>query len=223
MSDSTLPSGIREDENGTRIVGGTVRSDGTVRKTYKVRPGYVPQEDVAKYVAPKRSRVPGPDNGNRVASPHLRTINNILAGSGDPAGGRPSRARLPKKTEDEFPALGQKPPASKPVDAVVDMLSSLDINQKDKKASSQSHADKLTGSATETPTSRVPNAEVAQSESKPDSDKKSDSKSLTPFKAQDKPGVSSIINNTPEAPSTASNDVKKPAAGKYVPPWKRGT
>ncbi|KAF5098770.1 hypothetical protein D0Z00_001929 [Geotrichum galactomycetum] len=222
MSDSTLPSGIREDENGTRFVGGTVRSDGTVRKVYKVRPGYVPQEDVAKYAAPKRARVPVTDNVNRVTSPHLRTINNILAGGGDSAGGRPSRARPLNKTEDEFPSLGQKPPASKPVDDLVGVLSSLDIKEKDKQAFSQIHADKLASAAAEKPSSCVFKTEVAQSESKPESDKKSASKSLSSSEAKDKTDVSSIPNDTTEAPSTASNDVKKPAAGKYVPPWKRG-
>jgi partner of Y14 and mago protein len=221
MSESTLPSGIREDKNGTRFVGGTVRSDGTVRKVYKVRPGYVPQEDVAKYVAPKRSRAPVTDNVNRVASPHLRTINNILSGGGDSAGGRPSLTRQLKKTEDEFPALGQKPPAPKPVDAVVDMLSSLDINEKDKKISSRTHADKLAGAATEKTSSRVSNTELAQSESKSEFEKKSGSKSLFPSEAKTKIAVSSISNNTTETASTASNDMKKPAAGKYIPPWKR--
>lgn len=46
------PSGIRKDNEGNRIVGGTVRADGSVRKVYKVRPGFTPVEDIAKYRPP---------------------------------------------------------------------------------------------------------------------------------------------------------------------------
>lgn len=35
--------------NGDRVVGGTLRADGSVRKTIKVRPGFTPAEEVKKY------------------------------------------------------------------------------------------------------------------------------------------------------------------------------
>lgn len=35
--------------NGDRVIGGTLRADGTVRKTLKVRPGFTPAEEVKKY------------------------------------------------------------------------------------------------------------------------------------------------------------------------------
>lgn len=54
--EKNLPSGIKEASDGSKFVGGSVRADGTVRKTYKVRPGYTPPEDVAKYV-PRAKRL----------------------------------------------------------------------------------------------------------------------------------------------------------------------
>ena len=84
----SLPSGIQDDGQGNRFVGGTVRSDGTVRKVYKVRPGFVPTEDVPKYVPVGRRRlqegaVPGDSQDRKSTtstrlSPHLANINKIL-------------------------------------------------------------------------------------------------------------------------------------------------
>jgi hypothetical protein len=73
MDEETTLSGIRVANDGTRYVGGTVRADGTVRKTYKVRAGYAPPEDVPKYVARRRAEA-------RSASPAVAGINKILAG-----------------------------------------------------------------------------------------------------------------------------------------------
>ncbi|KAI8905691.1 hypothetical protein PhCBS80983_g02590 [Powellomyces hirtus] len=42
-------SGIRESKTGERVIPATRRPDGTVRKERKVRPGFVPQEDVTRY------------------------------------------------------------------------------------------------------------------------------------------------------------------------------
>lgn len=49
MKKNELPSGIKEDINGNRFVGGSTRPDGSIRKIFKVRPGYSPPEDVPKY------------------------------------------------------------------------------------------------------------------------------------------------------------------------------
>ncbi|TPX62036.1 hypothetical protein SpCBS45565_g07088 [Spizellomyces sp. 'palustris'] len=53
-------SGIRESQSGDRVVPATRRPDGSVRKERKVRPGYVPQEDVSRYTNAKveTTRVP---------------------------------------------------------------------------------------------------------------------------------------------------------------------
>ncbi len=49
-------SGIHADENGDRVIGGSVRADGTVRKTVKVRPGFTPKEEVKRYDVRERMR-----------------------------------------------------------------------------------------------------------------------------------------------------------------------
>ncbi|GJJ72672.1 partner of Y14 and mago [Entomortierella parvispora] len=53
MSASSAPtktlSGIQEKEDDVRVIPMTRRPDGTYRKERKVRPGYTPPEDVAKY------------------------------------------------------------------------------------------------------------------------------------------------------------------------------
>lgn len=49
-------SGIHADENGDRVIGGSVRADGSVRKTVKVRPGFTPKEDVKRYDVRERMR-----------------------------------------------------------------------------------------------------------------------------------------------------------------------
>lgn len=214
MSNSTLPSGIRQDESGTRFVGGTVRSDGTIRKVYKVRPGYVPQEDVQKYVAPKRSRVPLTDgSADRVASPHLRTINGILAGNECSTGNKPSRAKavLVGDSDREFPPLRQKSTVSKPVDDVVDALCSLDISGKDKK-------ELLTKTKRDNDSSPVVEPKSEQSDSKLRS--KLDSKSLTGFAVKAITVASSTPESTENLLSEAADDTKS-ASGKYIPPWKR--
>ncbi|KND00287.1 uncharacterized protein SPPG_04616 [Spizellomyces punctatus DAOM BR117] len=53
-------SGIRESQSGDRVIPATRRPDGSVRKERKVRPGYVPQEDVSRYTNAKveATRVP---------------------------------------------------------------------------------------------------------------------------------------------------------------------
>lgn len=56
-------SGIYTSEDGSRYVGGSVRSDGSVRRARKVKPGYVPNEDVPKYVPIGRRRAMGDDTG----------------------------------------------------------------------------------------------------------------------------------------------------------------
>ncbi|CDR40679.1 CYFA0S05e03180g1_1 [Cyberlindnera fabianii] len=42
-------AGVHLDAEGNRVVGGSVRADGSVRKIVKVRPGFTPQEDVKRY------------------------------------------------------------------------------------------------------------------------------------------------------------------------------
>ncbi|GAA5900868.1 hypothetical protein JCM8208_004631 [Rhodotorula glutinis] len=51
-SASTSASGIALSPSGDRIVPASVRSDGSIRKERKVRPGYTPVEDIARYRPP---------------------------------------------------------------------------------------------------------------------------------------------------------------------------
>lgn len=51
ISNST-PSGIVTTDNNERVIPATKRADGTVRKERRVRPGFVPQEDIARYKNP---------------------------------------------------------------------------------------------------------------------------------------------------------------------------
>lgn len=55
MSEEESASGVKTADDGARYIGGSTRADGTVRKQIKVRPGFVPTEDVAKYV-PRNKR-----------------------------------------------------------------------------------------------------------------------------------------------------------------------
>lgn len=48
----TTASGIKELPNGERVIPASIRPDGTVRKERKVRPGFVPEEDISTYVNP---------------------------------------------------------------------------------------------------------------------------------------------------------------------------
>lgn len=53
MKQALSNSGIRQKDDGTHEIPASVRPDGTSRKTIKVRPGYIPVEDIAKYRPPK--------------------------------------------------------------------------------------------------------------------------------------------------------------------------
>ncbi|SRR6266498_4219382 len=48
-SNEPTPSGIVTTDNNERVIPATRRADGTLRKERRVRPGFVPQEDVARY------------------------------------------------------------------------------------------------------------------------------------------------------------------------------
>ncbi|KAK9472146.1 uncharacterized protein V1510DRAFT_418097 [Dipodascopsis tothii] len=60
MMDSTqdkqTPSGIQENELGERVVPESLRADGSVRPERRVRPGFVPEEDVPRYNVAERIR-----------------------------------------------------------------------------------------------------------------------------------------------------------------------
>ncbi len=90
-------SGIHADENGDRVIGGSVRADGTVRKTVKVRPGFTPKEDVKRYDVRERMRqrqeereIKNDETNDDVRKPGGRpnrqfgVINNILQSNSQP-------------------------------------------------------------------------------------------------------------------------------------------
>lgn len=89
--DSTSASGVHTTEDGTRYVGGSVRPDGSVRRTRKVKPGYVPQEDVPKYVPIGRRRV-GEERGGVIPKASTNSEEN-RANSPQESVTRPIRPR----------------------------------------------------------------------------------------------------------------------------------
>lgn len=42
-------AGVHLDSNGDRVIGGSQRNDGSVRRVVKVRPGFTPKEDVKRF------------------------------------------------------------------------------------------------------------------------------------------------------------------------------
>ncbi|KAJ3299438.1 hypothetical protein HK104_008944 [Borealophlyctis nickersoniae] len=85
-------AGIRE-VDGDRLVGGTRRPDGSVRKERKVRPGFVPQEDVSRYTNEKVELT-------RVPKGYVPGANVAPRSAGDAAGntaGGPPKSKSAKK------------------------------------------------------------------------------------------------------------------------------
>lgn len=95
-------SKIRVDDNGDRVLGGSLRADGSVRKTIKVRPGYTPKEDIKRYDVKERMRQKQEEKektinekSEEVRKPgsrptkQFRDINNILQ-SNSPTTHKPS-------------------------------------------------------------------------------------------------------------------------------------
>ncbi|GAA5940290.1 hypothetical protein JCM3775_004422 [Rhodotorula graminis] len=80
-STSTSASGIALSPSGERVVPASVRPDGSIRKERKVRPGYTPVEDIARYRPPATRDSP--------ASPRPRPVPglgaSVLAALGQPA------------------------------------------------------------------------------------------------------------------------------------------
>lgn len=56
-SASPSVSGIQAKSDGTQEIPSSVRADGSIRTPIRVRPGFVPAEDVQKYVPPRTRRV----------------------------------------------------------------------------------------------------------------------------------------------------------------------
>jgi len=48
-TEEVTKAGITTDENGERVIPASVRADGSVRKELRIRPGYIPPEDVEVY------------------------------------------------------------------------------------------------------------------------------------------------------------------------------
>jgi len=90
MADGEQISGVKESEknNGGKTIGGSLRPDGTMRKTLKVRPGFIPAEEVKKYDVRERmkqrqkeaEKTKNESNRNPGSRPNRQfsAINNIL-------------------------------------------------------------------------------------------------------------------------------------------------
>lgn len=67
-------AGVRTNEHGERVVGGTRRADGSIRPERKVRDGYVPPDEQQKYMSRgKKVRRPRPQS-LRLARPTSRSL-----------------------------------------------------------------------------------------------------------------------------------------------------
>lgn len=192
-----------------------MRADGSVRKVFKVRPGFTPKEDVPKYVPIGRRRKEEQDGSltekkkeeevdqpGRRLSPKVRDINNVLSGPREPARPRPRPAveSLVKSTDD-FPALPRKTETvsnrSEDDDGslLADSLGKLDLGTE--KTTSKAEL-KITEDEKTTPKVEHKNAE----------DKMANTKETRECRKLESSAES---KSSPEVASRA----------KYVPPWKR--
>lgn len=203
------PSGIREDEHGNRVVGGSVRADGSVRKTFKVRPGFTPKEDVAKYVPVGRRRLQeDPSSGELKSqtSPKVRDINSILG-----AARQPARPKTLDKTTQQLPALPKTSTANADAESLANSFGKLAIAKTAPKDESTTES-KIAAKA-------EPKGDPEQTDSK----KKFDSETKPGLKKDttiDDP-VANAEKKTLDKTDNVESKEKKPAGQKYIPPWKR--
>ncbi|GAA6001686.1 mago-binding domain-containing protein [Rhodotorula paludigena] len=97
---STSASGISRNADGDRVVASSFRPDGSVRKERKIRPGFTPTEDIARYRPPGAlaARGAGPipgtagGHGGRAVPGLGRAVQAALAGAAEGATPRAAAA-----------------------------------------------------------------------------------------------------------------------------------
>ncbi|KAJ3164949.1 hypothetical protein HDU88_004930 [Geranomyces variabilis] len=124
MSSSPLPSpgvsGIVEYKPGDRVIPASRRPDGTVRKERKVRPGFVPQEDAARYSNAKidatkvpAGYVPGLQQSSGSGSSGAAAAHQPVVDSAASKAAKKNAKRKAKKLE-EVLGLGGREAAAEP-------------------------------------------------------------------------------------------------------------
>ncbi|KAK9463347.1 uncharacterized protein V1516DRAFT_667526 [Lipomyces oligophaga] len=74
ISTAVTNAGIVTTPTGDRMIPSTVRQDGSIRKEIRIRPGYTPDEDVARYNVAERIKLRQQRLSNRMESTHGNEI-----------------------------------------------------------------------------------------------------------------------------------------------------
>lgn len=148
MVENSLPSGAKEAIDGSKYVGGSVRADGTVRKTFKVRPGYTPPEDVPRYIPRKKREQTQESKSSSVSESNTET-KKIVATDNTESVTKVKPDTLTSNQADQNPtnkpnhkkesASKEPKDPGKDVENIESLLNKLDISN-DKKAPSASSA-----------------------------------------------------------------------------------
>ncbi|GJN93771.1 hypothetical protein Rhopal_006829-T1 [Rhodotorula paludigena] len=119
---STSASGISRNADGDRVVASSFRPDGSVRKERKIRPGFTPTEDIARYRPPGAlaARGAGPipgtagGRGGRAVPGLGRAVQAALAGAAEGAAPRAAAAGGSGPRATAAASTKAKPQAAKP-------------------------------------------------------------------------------------------------------------
>ncbi|ODQ66603.1 hypothetical protein NADFUDRAFT_41237 [Nadsonia fulvescens var. elongata DSM 6958] len=237
-------SGIKTADDGSRYVGGSLRADGSVRKTIKIRPGFVPQEDVPLFrTRAQREREAVKQNNSKennsssisepeyhtnignnnntpstarpLKSPHLKAINSILSGN---------RTRLPTGAEPQRKGQTYTGGSSENFKGAEPILTATEPSNKDRDSDNQDGLSldmkrlSLTTSNSTTKVSNKANSSMAF----PNESSNSVSSFVckdnieTNREANDDKSAGILKNINRELSSTVSK-------GKYIPPSKRAS
>lgn len=214
-----------------------MRADGTVRRARKIRPGYVPQEDVPKYV-PRAKR-----QGNEGA---------ILKGRSDDLADSLAKLSLNKETEkeqgseksekQEKPESERKPrrmivdPAEEPTNEAKPRSEVekkprrmiVDPEQEPKEPKS-GQSQETAGEKTPTAPERKPRRMVIDPSQEPETIQRSSHRTsqfrtqTTVSDSERRPRRMIVDEEAPKASRPAERKPTPESSGKYIPPWKRGS
>ncbi|KAH3673244.1 hypothetical protein WICPIJ_009863 [Wickerhamomyces pijperi] len=130
-------SGIHTDSNGDRVIGGSLRADGSIRKVVKVREGYTPAEDIERY-KPSRSRNKEDNNsisddstvslGSGKPKSRFGGLNALLSANNESNG---SRSSIRSNTKIQSTPKKDTLNLSHEIDSLTEGISSVKLEKKD--------------------------------------------------------------------------------------------